>query len=89
MRYVAAYMLAILGGKDDPTADDIRPIIESVGIEVEEDKLTLLLEKLRGKNIEEVQESGMLSSEPRSEKTGLRGSDQVRHKPDCEVTEDG
>ena len=62
MRYVAAYMLAILGGKDDPTADDIRPIIESVGIEVEEDKLTILLEKLRGKNIEEVQESGMLSS---------------------------
>ena len=58
MRYVAAYMLAVLGGKDDPTADDIRPIIESVGIEVEEDRLNLLLEKLKGKNIENAQENG-------------------------------
>ena len=60
MRYVAAFMLAVLGGKDEPTADDIRAIIESVGVEVDEDKLSLLLEKLNGKNIEEVQEFGML-----------------------------
>ena len=28
-------------------------------------------------------------NEPRCEKTGLRVSDQVRHKPGCAATEDG
>ena len=30
----------------------------------------------------------LLSFEPRREKTGLRSFNQVRHKPDCTVTED-
>ena len=29
------------------------------------------------------------TSEPRCDKTGLRDSDQVRHKPGCTATEDG
>lgn len=58
MRYVAAYVLAVLGGKDEPTADYIRAIIESVGVEVDETNLGLVLEKLKGKNIQEIQEAG-------------------------------
>ena len=33
--------------------------------------------------------SAMQTNEPMREKTNNLGSDQVRHKPDCTVTEDG
>jgi hypothetical protein len=51
---VAAYMLAVMGGNENPTADDIKMIIGSVGIESEDVKLNLVIKKLHGKNIEEL-----------------------------------
>ena len=51
-------MLAILGGNENPSADDIRMIIESVGVEVEENKLSILMDKLKGKNLTQIQEEG-------------------------------
>lgn len=39
MRYVAAYLLAGLGGNANPSAADIEKILSSVGIEVDKDKL--------------------------------------------------
>ena len=39
MRYVAAYLLAVLGGNASPSADDISAIISSVGIDAEDEKL--------------------------------------------------
>ena len=33
MKYIVAYLLAKLGGKENPTVDDIKTIIESVGNE--------------------------------------------------------
>lgn len=40
MRYVAAYLLATLGGKANPSADDVRKILESIGLEVDDDRLS-------------------------------------------------
>lgn len=40
MRYVAAYLLASLGGKSQPSKEDIIKILESVGLDVEDDKLS-------------------------------------------------
>ena len=54
MRYVAAYLLARLGGNDSPDASDLKKILESVGAEVDEDKLRLVVSELRGKDIDEV-----------------------------------
>ena len=54
MRYVAAYLLARLGGNDNPDAADIKKILESVGAEVDEDKLQHVVSELRGKDIDEV-----------------------------------
>ena len=54
MRYVSAYMLAVMGGIENPTADDMKMIIGSVGIEAEDDKINLVISKLRGKNVEEL-----------------------------------
>ena len=39
MRYVAAYLLATLGGNNNPSKEDIVKILSSVGLEVEDDKL--------------------------------------------------
>lgn len=54
MRYVAAYLLARLGGNDNPDASDLKKILESVGAEVDEDKLRLVVSELRNKDIDEV-----------------------------------
>ena len=54
MRYVAAYLLAVLGGNENPGAADIKKILASVGIDADEEKLTKVISELKGKNINEV-----------------------------------
>lgn len=39
MRYVAAYLLAVLGGNTSPSVKDIKAILGSVGIEAEDERL--------------------------------------------------
>lgn len=58
MRYVAAYLLAALGGKENPAAADIEKILSSVGIEVDKEKLTKVINELKGKNIAQLMEKG-------------------------------
>lgn len=58
MKHVAAYLLAQLGGNDAPSADDIKTILGSVGIEADEEKLTALLTNLAGRDITEVIAAG-------------------------------
>ncbi|XP_043260939.1 60S acidic ribosomal protein P2 isoform X1 [Colletes gigas] len=54
MRYVAAYLLAALGGKTSPSQNDIEKILSSVGIETDAEKLKILISELSGKSIEEL-----------------------------------
>ena len=58
MKYVAAYLLAIAGGKAEPTAADVKAILESVGVSVDEKRLESVLGKFQGKNVEELIEAG-------------------------------
>lgn len=39
MRYVATYLLAVLGGNTSPSAKDIKAILGSVGIEADDERL--------------------------------------------------
>uniref|UniRef100_A0A4W5NC37 Large ribosomal subunit protein P2 n=1 Tax=Hucho hucho TaxID=62062 RepID=A0A4W5NC37_9TELE len=39
MRYVSAYLLAVLGGNTSPSSKDIKTILGSVGIEAEDERL--------------------------------------------------
>ena len=39
MRYVAAYLLCVLGGKSNPSKADITKVLESVGLDIEADRL--------------------------------------------------
>ena len=58
MKYISAYLLAKLGGKENPTVDDIKQIIESVVIEFESKKAEEIIEKLNGKDVNEVINEG-------------------------------
>ncbi|KAL0106575.1 hypothetical protein PUN28_016341 [Cardiocondyla obscurior] len=66
MRYVAAYMLAVLGGKASPSQNDIEKILSSVGIETDVEKLKKVITELNGKSIDELITKGRekLSSMP-------------------------
>ncbi|KAL6937539.1 60S acidic ribosomal protein P2 [Hanseniaspora osmophila] len=54
MKYLAAYLLLVQGGNASPSAEDIKSVIESVGVEVESAKVDALLSALEGKTIEEL-----------------------------------
>lgn len=58
MRYVAAYLLAVLGGKAAPAAADIEKILGSVGIEADAEKLKKVIGELNGKSIDELISKG-------------------------------
>ena len=58
MKYLAAYLLLVQGGNASPSAKDITSILESVGVEVEESRLTALLKELEGKDINELVAEG-------------------------------
>jgi hypothetical protein len=60
MRYVAAYLLAAIGGKDNPNSADIEKILSSVGIEADAEKLKTVISELNGKNVEELIATGNL-----------------------------
>ncbi|XP_043827360.1 60S acidic ribosomal protein P2 isoform X2 [Dromiciops gliroides] len=66
MRYVAAYLLAVLGGNDSPNSKDLKKILDSVGIETDEERMKKVIGELSGKNIEDViaQGSSKLASMP-------------------------
>uniref|UniRef100_A0AAY4EWI2 Large ribosomal subunit protein P2 n=1 Tax=Denticeps clupeoides TaxID=299321 RepID=A0AAY4EWI2_9TELE len=54
MRYVAAYLLAVLGGNTSPSSKDIKNILGSVGIEADDERLNKVISELNGKDINEV-----------------------------------
>lgn len=66
MRYVAAYLLAVLGGNESPSKGDVEKILKSVGIEADSERATKVVNELKGKSIEELiaEGRGKLSAMP-------------------------
>lgn len=60
MRYVAAYLLTVLGGNDKPSEADLKKILSSVGIDADDKCLKKVIDELKGKNLEEVIAAGKL-----------------------------
>jgi len=54
MKHLAAYLLLGLAGKTSPSKSDIKGVLESVGIDADEERLQKLLSELKGKDISEV-----------------------------------
>merc|ERR1711931_582876 len=76
MRYVAAYMLAVLGGNEAPSASDLKAIIESVGVGFDGEQASTVVGKLAGKSIEELIAAGaaQMSSMPAGGAVAAGGS---------------
>eukprot|EP00929_Paragymnodinium_shiwhaense_P008442 TRINITY_DN1123_c0_g1_i1.p2 TRINITY_DN1123_c0_g1~~TRINITY_DN1123_c0_g1_i1.p2 ORF type:complete len:117 (+),score=66.89 TRINITY_DN1123_c0_g1_i1:87-437(+) len=58
MKYVAAYLMAALAGKESPSAADIKKILESVESEYDADVAGKLVSELEGKTIHEIVKEG-------------------------------
>lgn len=59
MKHVAAYLLATLGGAEQPAAADVKKILSSVGIQAEDERIDQLISAMSGKNVEVVISAGM------------------------------
>mmetsp|Transcript_96554 Transcript_96554/g.170996 ORF Transcript_96554/g.170996 Transcript_96554/m.170996 type:complete len:119 (-) Transcript_96554:70-426(-) len=58
MKYLGAYLMAVIGGKESPTADDVKAILEAGGIEIDEDLLSKMIERMDGKQAHEMISAG-------------------------------
>merc|ERR1712147_106160 len=58
MRYVAAYLLSSLGGNESPTTNDIKTILESVGVGYDEERAQIVVNQCKGKSIAELIAAG-------------------------------
>ena len=54
MKHLAAYLLLGLAGNASPSAEDIKTVLSSVGIDADEERLTKLIAELEGKDLQEV-----------------------------------
>ncbi|TKA76870.1 60S acidic ribosomal protein P2 [Cryomyces minteri] len=76
MKHLAAYLLLGLGGNTSPSAEDIKGVLEAVGIEADETRLDKLIEELKGKDINELiaEGSSKLASVPSGGSGGAAAS---------------
>jgi large subunit ribosomal protein LP2 len=58
MRYVAAYLLATLGGNESPALKDVEKILSSVGVEMDKTKAEKVISELKGKSVEDLIKAG-------------------------------
>lgn len=54
MRHLAAYLLLVVGGNANPSAEDVKTLLGAAGIDGDEDRLTQLLADLEGKDLNEL-----------------------------------
>lgn len=54
MKYLASYLLLTLSGNASPSAADIKKVLDTVGIETEDERLNKLISELEGKDIAQV-----------------------------------
>eukprot|EP00922_Rhytidocystis_sp_ex-Travisia-forbesii_P059845 GHVS01088739.1.p1 GENE.GHVS01088739.1~~GHVS01088739.1.p1 ORF type:complete len:113 (+),score=52.91 GHVS01088739.1:154-492(+) len=59
MKYVAAYLMAVLSGNDSPSSKDVETILGSVGGEVDKDVLGAFMKSVKGKSPHELVAQGL------------------------------
>jgi large subunit ribosomal protein LP2 len=58
MRYIAAYLLAVLGGHTTPNEHDLVRILHSCGVETNEERSNAVIKAMEGKSVEQVIAAG-------------------------------
>ena len=59
MKYLAAYLMLVQAGNAEPSVADVSKVLESVGIEIDSEKLDKLIAEISGKNAEELIAQGI------------------------------
>eukprot|EP00922_Rhytidocystis_sp_ex-Travisia-forbesii_P012709 GHVS01019130.1.p1 GENE.GHVS01019130.1~~GHVS01019130.1.p1 ORF type:complete len:109 (+),score=41.16 GHVS01019130.1:197-523(+) len=59
MKYVAAYLMAVLSGNEAPSSKDVETILGSVGGEVDKDVLGAFMKSVKGKSPHELIAEGL------------------------------
>ncbi|EOA17529.1 hypothetical protein CARUB_v10005874mg [Capsella rubella] len=54
MKVVAAFLLAKLGGNENPSVDDLKKIFESVGAEIDQEKIDLFFSLIKDRDVTEL-----------------------------------
>jgi len=54
MKYVAAYLLAQLAGKESPSAADVKAVLAGAAAEVDDSKLSAFMAEIEGKDVAEL-----------------------------------
>ena len=50
MKYLAAYALLVMGGKENPTYEDVAKMLKEVGVAVDKEQLISMMDKLADKD---------------------------------------
>lgn len=58
MKYLAAYLLLNAGGNASPSAEDIKSVLSSVGIEADDERINAVISSVSGKPVAELIEEG-------------------------------
>jgi hypothetical protein len=58
MRYIAGYLLAVLGGNENPSTADVSAILSAAGVEVDQELLNLVHSQVSGKSLDELIAAG-------------------------------
>ncbi|EER14185.1 60S acidic ribosomal protein P2, putative [Perkinsus marinus ATCC 50983] len=59
MKYVAAYLMAVLAGNDEPTVEEVKHILSAVDAEVDDEMLAKFFAQVQGKNVQEMIVTGL------------------------------
>jgi len=59
MKHIAAYALLVLGGNDAPDAAAVEKVLKEAGVKADSDKVTALVEALKGKKFHELVSEGI------------------------------
>ena len=63
MKHIAAYALLVLGGKSNPTPEEVAKVVREAGINPDTNKCIALCTALKGKKFEELIEAGIKTLE--------------------------
>ena len=59
MKHLAAFALLVLGGKENPSAEDVEKLLKDAGVNADSEKIQKLIAALEGKNFHELVQGGL------------------------------
>ncbi|EGT33063.1 hypothetical protein CAEBREN_11301 [Caenorhabditis brenneri] len=59
MRYLGSYLLCQLGNNPDPKANDLKKVLDSVGVEADDHRINSVVTLLQGKKVNDLVAEGL------------------------------